>query len=206
MKNLLNIGVYLILVLTVIFLSISGFKSSKRNKDFATRILELEIVDSYNAKLINTELNSLSIEHYLSEKNQIVLEKADKSTILLSNLTNDPACLYFYIHENSCSACLEIEFNHIKQLSDSLKIPIKFICNSRDRRFMKLLKQNYNLQNEFYRLSADNASLNDKLLFYPFYFIISEGSLNFIFIPLKEQEKRTLKYFDFVRRITNPKN
>ncbi|MFA6309804.1 MAG: hypothetical protein WC677_08775 [Clostridia bacterium] len=206
MKNLLNIGIYLILVLTVIFLSISGFKSSKRNKDFATRILELKIVDSYNTNLINTEFNSLRIEHYLKEENQIVLEKADKSTILLSDLINDPSCLYFFIHENSCSACLEIEFNHIKQLSDSLKIPIKFIFNSPDWRFMKLLRQNYNLKNEFYRLPVDNAALKDELQFYPFYFIINKGSLKFIFIPLKEHEKRTLKYFDFVRKITNPKN
>ncbi|MCK9640118.1 MAG: hypothetical protein M0R39_09440 [Prolixibacteraceae bacterium] len=206
MKNLLNTGVYLILVLTVIFLSISGFNSNKRNKDFAKKILELEIVDSYNANLIKTELNSLSIEHYLKGENHFVLEKADKSTISLSNLINDPACLYFYVHENSCSACLEIELNHIKQLSDSLKMPIKFISNSRDWRFMKLLKQSYNLKNEFYRLIADNASLKDELLFYPYYFIINDGSLNFIFIPLKEQEKRTLMYFDFVRKITNPKN
>jgi hypothetical protein len=206
MKNLLNIGVYLILALISIYLIISGFQSSKRNKDYSTRILEIKKVDSYNADLINTEFNSLSIEHYLRAENQIFLEKADKSMILLSNLINDPVCLYFYMHENSCSACLEIEFNNIKQLSDSLEIPIKIICSSRDWRFMKLLRQNYNIKNEFYRLPTNNASFKDELLLIPFYFMISEGNLNYIFIPLKEQEKRTLKYFDFLRIITNPKN
>ena len=185
MKNLLNIGVYMILAFTTTFLIISGFQSSKRNKDYATRISELKIVDNYYSELISAELNSLMLEKYLKAENQIFFEKADKSTILLSILKKDPPCLYFFMNEYSCSACLDIEFHHLKQFSDSLKMPTKIICISQDWRFMKLLRQNYNIKNEIYRLSINNSSLNDELLFIPFYFMISEGSINFIFIPIK---------------------
>lgn len=201
MKNLLNTAIFLILISTIIYLGINHIISTKKNNDLAAGISRLSKVDQFNQNLINTEYNSRQIEYLLKEKrDKIILEKPDNSTILFDDLiNNDSLSLYFYIHENSCAACLEIEFKHIEQISDSLKIPINFICNSRGWRFITLLQKNHNLQNKFYRLYTDDIPFDNQLFISPFYFIVREKKLDFLFTPLKEIPQRTQMYFDFLR-------
>lgn len=208
MKNLINTVAFLILILGIIYLGISQIESSKKNRELADGISKMNIVHQFNENLINVEHNSRQVEYMLKEKtNKTILEKPDKSTILLLDLIkNDSLTLYFYIHENSCAACLEIEFNHIKQISDSLKIPIHFICNSRSWRFIKLLQKNYNLQNKFYRVYSEDAPFNTELFISPFYFVVQKKEIEFILTPLKEIPKRTLLYFGFLNFLQGYEN
>lgn len=59
------------------------------------------------------------------------------------------------------------------------------------------------MKNEFYRIEINHESLNEELLFLPFYFLTDKNCINFLFVPLKEQIGRTIKYFEFLKSITN---
>lgn len=204
MKNLLNTILYITVIATIIYFGIRDIKSRITNNRIALEISELDIIRDYNHNLINAENNSRQMENFLNKNRmKIVLEKLDKSTILLSDIiTNDSSNLCFSISENSCPACLDIEFKHIKHVSDSLKIAINIIFISQDWRFMKLIQKDYNFENKFYRLKNDQ-SFNENLMLFPFYFMIDNAGINFTFIPLKEQNDRTLKYFKFIKGMTN---
>ena len=205
MKYILSVGMYMVLVSFLIYLGINYNTVRKRNKQLTDGITKLNLIHELNQNLINVEQNVWQIKQLFSEcENEIELEKDDNSTIQFSELLkNDSIGLFFFFHENSCSACLEIEFNHIKNITDSLKMPVRFVCKSEGWRFIRLIQQSNRLENGFYRLAINNENFNDDLFFFPFYLLNDKMSANFIFIPLKENTQRTQKYFKFIREYSS---
>ena len=171
----------------------------------ADGITQLKTIHDLNQNLINVEQNTWQIEQLFSEfKSKIEFEKYDNSTIQFSELLNDDSIgLFFFFHENSCSACLDTEFSHIKNISDSLKIPIHFVCRSEGWRSIRLIQQSNKFEDEFYRLIINDDYLNEELFYSPFYFLKDKMSAYFIFIPLKENPQRTLNYFKFIRKYSS---
>lgn len=135
MKRLFENILIIALISIMIYVSIGLVISNQKNKQHIAEILKLQAQQEYRNNLINVEHNSWQIEYFFNKKeniNHCVLEKDDKSTTLFSDLIkNESKMLCFFVHENSCPACMEIEFNRIKNISDSFKMPIIIICMSK---------------------------------------------------------------------------
>lgn len=205
MKYILSLGIYIVIVPVFIYLGINYLTVRKRNKQLTDGVTKLNIIHELNQNLINVEQNVWQINQLFSEyKDEIELEKNDSSTIRFSELLkNDSIGLIFFFHENSCFACLEIEFNHIKDISDSLKMPVHFVCKSEGWRSIKLIQQSNSFEDGFYRLIINNEYFNDELFFFPFYLINDKMNANFVFIPLKENPQRTQNFFKFIQEYSS---
>lgn len=205
MKTIFINVIFVTLIIITIYLTVFQIISSKENKLLVSEIANLQLEKDYKNNMINLEHNLWQIEYFIKEVlYHSDLEKIDKLTMPFSDLIkNDSESLYFFINEKSCSTCMEIEFNRIKNISDSVKMPISILCISKNWRFINLLKQNYGIENKFYKLNINNESFNEELIQLPFYFMIDEKGIKFIFIPLKEQIGRTVKYFEFIKAINN---
>jgi hypothetical protein len=205
MKTIFINVIFVTLVLITIYLTVDKVKYIQENNLLVSEIVRLRIEKDYKNNIINTEYNLWQIEYFLKEViYHSDLEKVDKLKMpFLDLIKNDSKSLCFFINEKSCSTCIEIELNRIKTISDSVRMPINIICISKNWRFINLLKQNYGIENEIYRLNVNYESFNEDLILLPFYFIIDEKGVNSLFIPLKEQLGRTIKYFEFIKTITN---
>ncbi|MBI9032921.1 MAG: hypothetical protein JEZ03_00480 [Bacteroidales bacterium] len=200
MKKFYNYTTYLVLIGAVIVLGVINLHA--RTSDVSKEV-NTQLVSNYKneiANLCNVEQNVLQIEYLFNHSEfQLFFEDEVGEIHTMNSMLDDSLpCLYYFFHENSCYSCVDIEMNRIIQLHESLNFPIKFIFTSENWKTGILTKRDYSNDGEFIKMTVEGEGFNEELLYTPFYFIIDNNKASYFFIPIKEDDVRTHKYFDFI--------
>lgn len=206
LKFLSKSGIYIFLSIITIYLGISYIYLNLENKKLAESISKLEIINIFNNNLLNVEKKSWTLEKLLTENiDQLTFQVNDSTTIIPMTefMKNQSPSINFVIHENSCHSCIDIELKRILKLTQNSNIEFNIFYYSHDWRPIKFLQRDYEIQFNVYKLGSMGNLINEDIFINPFYFITVQNKGEFIFIPLKENTKRSEDYFNYVLTIIN---
>lgn len=193
------------LIILIMFNIISVLKINKSKNDLSKTVEKLkesnEMLISLSKILRIRDSLAFIIEDLRLNENTIVTTLNNDSIHFYQILDENPK-LVFRFTEESCPPCVEMEIERLKKIGETIgKENVVVLTSYRNLRYLKLLKQQNNIDFSIYNINDTHLNFPTVLENIPFLFIInSKLEAELVFIPEKTIPELSLQYYKIVKK------
>jgi len=198
---LIIITLIILIMFNIIFVS----KINKSKNSFSKTVEELKKSNGMLVTLSKTlkirDSLAFIIEDLRLNENTIVTTLNNDSIHFCKILDENPK-LVFRFSEESCPPCVEMEIERLKKIGETIgKENVIILTSYRNLRYLKLLKQQNNIDFSIYNINDTNLNFPTVLKNIPFLFIInSKLEAELVFIPEKTIPELSYQYYEIIKK------